>query len=82
MLYFYRKMHQKCDWWPGSARTSWGSLQRSPRSSSWIKRGLERRRGKREGRRKGKERGNIHVLSALTPLLTYPSVVVGILTVS
>jgi len=25
----------KCMWWPGCARTSWGSLQRSPRLRSW-----------------------------------------------
>jgi len=27
----------KCIWWPGSAHTLWGSLQRSPRPLSWIK---------------------------------------------
>jgi len=26
----------KLVWWPGSAQTRWGSLQRSPRPPSWI----------------------------------------------
>ena len=42
----------KCVWLPGSARTRWGSLQYSPRSPSWIKRGGWERGG-REGRKEG-----------------------------
>jgi len=46
-------MHQKCVWRSGSARTRWGSLQRSP-PPSWIQGVLLLGEG-RGGKRKEKE---------------------------
>jgi len=58
--------HQNCCFWPIYAPnrlTAWvsphtplGSLQGSPRPSSWFRGWALRRRGRREGRRKGRER--------------------------
>jgi len=53
----------KCIWWPGSAQTRWGSLQRSPdplaelRGGNGVGKGsvLERGRGK-GGKKEGKGR--------------------------
>ena len=35
MAFFWNYNVAKTVWRPGSARTRWGSLQRSPRPSSW-----------------------------------------------
>jgi len=52
-------MHKKCVWRPGSARTRWESLQRSPRLPSWIQGvlllgGGRGKKGKGEGKGKGR----------------------------
>jgi len=52
MLDFKAKMHQIQFWLGLRSRPSWGSLQLSPRSPSWIKGGLFLR-GRKEREREG-----------------------------
>jgi len=55
----------KLVWWLGATRTRWGSLQHSPRPSSWIQRGgagwagREGRDGEGRDREGGEGRGGI-----------------------
>jgi len=55
MSYFKAEMHQIQFRLGLCPRTRWGSLQRSPRPSSWIQGSLLLRDGEEEG--KGKEEG-------------------------
>jgi len=50
-------MHKKCVWQPGSARTRWGSSQRSPRPPSCVWGKAPPGRGKGMGREREGRRG-------------------------
>ena len=62
----YLDFSSKCVWRPGSARTRWGSLQRSPRPLSWIQ-GVLYFQGEGKGKRRGRIRGG----GGMRPIL-YP----------
>ena len=67
MADFKAKMHQIVCRLGLRPRPRWGSLQRSPRPSSWILGGVFLREGKGEERGKGEEKGGDPLLSRYTP---------------